>query len=140
MIELPESLLTVIIRHAREAYPQEACGILGGRFLSGNDGIRVKEVSPLRNVAETPETTYLMDPREQFQTLKTLKRQGWVIVGIYHSHPGSEAYPSPTDLALAYDQLLHYLVVSLARREDPEARSFTIRDQKFFEEEILCLK
>ena len=49
---------------------------------------------------------------------------------IYHSHPRTEAYPSATDIRLAYYPESYYLIISLKHPEQPEANLFRIVDGK----------
>lgn len=50
---------------------------------------------------------------------------GEELVGIYHSHPASIPYPSPTDRLEAFYPDAVYVLVSL-RTGDPELRAFRI--------------
>jgi [CysO sulfur-carrier protein]-S-L-cysteine hydrolase len=54
----------------------------------------------------------------------------------YHSHTHSEAYPSDTDVRLAFFPDTRYLVLSLADRDEPVLRSFFIREDEISEEEL----
>lgn len=51
--------------------------------------------------------------------------RGEELVAIYHSHPVSQPYPSPTDRAEAQYPDAFYVLVSL-RTRDPEVRAFRI--------------
>ena len=55
-------------------------------------------------------------------------RLGAEIVAIYHSHPESPAYPSATDVELAFWPEAVYLICSLADPSQPTIRAFRIRD------------
>jgi proteasome lid subunit RPN8/RPN11 len=55
-----------------------------------------------------------------------IERQGWELLGIYHSHPHTQAYPSPTDVALAFYPDALYFIVSLADPDQPAVRAFRI--------------
>lgn len=77
------------------------------------------------NVHETPTTRYLIDPRELLRAFRAMDERGEELVAIYHSHPASQPYPSPTDRAEAhYPDAIHVLV-SL-RSSEPEVRAFRI--------------
>lgn len=82
-------------------------------------------------------TTYLMDPQEQLQAYKRMEKDGKEIVGIYHSHPHSEAFPSPTDLKKAFYGDVYYLIVSLADWDRPIVRVFKLIDGKIREEKMV---
>ncbi len=49
------------------------------------------------------------------------------LVAIYHSHPGSQPYPSPTDRAESHYPDAVYVLVSL-RTPEAEVRAYRIRD------------
>jgi [CysO sulfur-carrier protein]-S-L-cysteine hydrolase len=68
-----------------------------------------------------------MDPREQLGAFRDMDANGEELVGIYHSHPASQAYPSPTDRAESHYPDAVYVLVSL-RGEPPEMRAFRIED------------
>ena len=52
----------------------------------------------------------------------------WSFLVIYHSHTASEAYPSPTDIRLAFWPEAYYALVSLERPDEPVVRAFRILD------------
>ena len=129
--------LVRIIDQAREEAPNECCGMLAGR------GEVVLEVFPGRNTDQSPKT-YLMHPEDQLRAFRAMDEQGWDLVGIYHSHPHTEAYPSRTDRERAMDRDgiplfpdAYYLIVSLRVPEDPQLRAFRLTDGKFTEEEVV---
>ena len=127
-----------MVEHAVAALPNEACGLLAGR-----DG-RVELFYPIRNEDESP-TAYRFDSVEHFEAEKDREEKGWEVVGIFHSHTHSEAYPSSTDRRRAFwpdpetGQLVYpnarYLIVSLADHANPVIRAFFIRDLETVEEE-----
>jgi proteasome lid subunit RPN8/RPN11 len=53
-----------------------------------------------------------------------LDEKGWELGGVFHSHTHTEAYPSPTDVRLASEDV-PYVIVSLAD-EEPSIRAFRI--------------
>ena len=48
----------------------------------------------------------------------------------------SEAYPSATDVRLAFWPATYYVLVSLMDRENPDVRAFRIEDGRVSEEEL----
>lgn len=114
---IPRDLADSMIEHCRTERPNEACGLLASR-----DGALV-EVFPMTNVAASP-VRYALDPKEQFAIYKKLDEDGSELGGVYHSHTRTEAYPSPTDIRMASEDV-PYLIVSLA--SDPATiRAFRI--------------
>jgi proteasome lid subunit RPN8/RPN11 len=109
--EYPERVTATVIEHivarAREAAPEECCGVLIGSRAG------VTEAVATRNIAETPTTRFLIDPKGHLDALRDARRRGLDVVGFYHSHPRSAALPSPTDLAEASYPGHLFLVVGL---------------------------
>lgn len=116
-----------ILEHARAEAPNEACGLLVGREEY------VTHVLPATNVAENPRVAYLMDPHDQIRYFQQIEEQGLDLLGIYHSHPVSPAYPSPTDLSMAYYPEAVYAILSLMHRDNPILRAFRIVDSHISE-------
>lgn len=77
------------------------------------------------NAHQTPMTRYRIDPREQLRAFREMDERGEELVAIYHSHPVSQPYPSPTDRAEAFYPEAVYVLVSL-RGTEPELRAFRI--------------
>jgi proteasome lid subunit RPN8/RPN11 len=110
-----EAVLKHVLAAARSAAPAECCGILVGSA----EGIL--EALPARNLSNDP-NRFLIDPLDHFAARRRARARGIEVVGFYHSHPHSEAAPSPADVAeVTYDGLV-YLIVSLAGQ--PAARLF----------------
>ncbi|HEX5929229.1 MAG TPA: M67 family metallopeptidase [Solirubrobacterales bacterium] len=123
-MKISQSLIDEMVAHAREDLPNECCGMVGGR-----DG-EAAEVVRVANAAASP-LRYEMDPRGQFDALKSIEGGGGELLGIYHSHTKSAAYPSQTDVnqAVAWpDQV--YLIVSLADPDSPDVKAFLLKDMK----------
>ena len=67
--------------------------------------------------------------------------QGWDISAFYHSHPRSDAYPSPTDVREAvesgYSEYSRFVIVSLMNPERPVMRCFWLRGGTISEERLV---
>jgi desampylase len=96
-----------VVAHAREAVPNECCGLLLGR------GDEIVEAVRARNIAIDPAARFLIEPKDHFDGMRAARQRGLEVVGFYHSHPRSPAEPSARDLAeLSYPDHL-YVIVSL---------------------------
>ncbi|HWC77430.1 MAG TPA: M67 family metallopeptidase [Blastocatellia bacterium] len=104
--------------HAIEAQPAECCGL-----LSGEDGV-ITDLHRLRNTAEKPETRYFASPEDLFTAMRRIREAGQRLLGVYHSHPRTQAYPSASDVEMAFYPEAIYFIVSL----EPEVilRAFRI--------------
>jgi proteasome lid subunit RPN8/RPN11 len=135
MLNIPQEQFAQIIEHGLEGKPLEICGFLAGR--STPDARQVVAVFPIESDDKSP-LTYSMNPLQQMRAEKEIRAQGLEIVGIYHTHPATQPYPSKTDVARAHwgesDDLLFpqysYLIVSLRDPHHPEPRSFKIQGRR----------
>jgi [CysO sulfur-carrier protein]-S-L-cysteine hydrolase len=114
--------LEEMIQHCLEGRPLEACGLLG----SANG--RVVKVFKMTNAAASP-LRYSLDPKEQLAVYRTLDERGWELAGVFHSHTHTDAYPSPTDVRLASEDV-PYLILSLAH-DDVVVRAFRIAKESW---------
>jgi proteasome lid subunit RPN8/RPN11 len=77
-----------------------------------------------------------MDDEELFAVLKELDDRGEDPLVIYHSHPASPAYPSETDVEMAFYPESFYVICSLENPQEPYIRAFTIIDEQISEAAI----
>ncbi|MGA2805733.1 MAG: M67 family metallopeptidase [Acidimicrobiales bacterium] len=129
-LHMARSHLDRIVAHCLAARPAEGCGLLTG----DPDASTVVAVHPTTNLAESARL-YTVDPREHLLIDRTAEANGWAVIGVFHSHTHTDAYPSATDIAQAPDPSWHYVVVSL-RNEEASVRSFQIVEGLVTEEEI----
>ncbi len=120
-----------MVSHCLSGLPDEACGLLGGRSDSGE----VEKCYPTRNAAESARV-YTVEPRDYLHADMDAERSGLEIVGVFHSHTHTDAYPSPTDIQQAPDPTWHYVLVSL-RQTHPVVRSYRIVDGEVTEESVV---
>ena len=129
MLRISKRYYNEVIAHCRSAYPKEACGILAGAVAQGltpNDQRRVVvAVYPMRNVEDSP-IGYAMDPKEQLAVEKQMRVRGQHMLGVYHSHTASEAYPSSVDVSLAISPDVSYVLISLKDQRQPIMKSYRI--------------
>ena len=133
MIELPQRFRAEIIAHAREREPEEACGLIGVE-TTGNCP-RVAHTYRARNIAESATVRFEVAPRDLLHVFK-LEENSWGM-GIYHSHPHSPAYPSPTDggHARRWPGIYHF-IASLKRPDAPEINAYRIEDDEIIPEKL----
>jgi len=119
MLLLPKHIHEDLLAHAREGFPLEVCGILGGVDET------VSSIYRMTNTDASNEH-FMMDPREQFAVIKALRAQGLSMLAIYHSHPESPARPSEEDIRLALTPDVSYVIISLADPAAVDVKSFKI--------------
>ena len=137
--------LEALVAHARELTPFECCGLLAGKdrrvlhqyrvtntVATEHQAIDVFDQATVKRLGALPgpmraEVAYFMDPKEMLQAFKDMRARQLDLVAIYHSHPHSPAYPSTTDIGLAYYPDAAYLIVSL--QQELDVRAYWIREQ-----------
>ena len=125
-----------IRRHGEADYPNEACGLMGGRTVGG-DGV-VTTLVPLANERREARThRYVIDPAAYLRAQAELDRAGLEILGVYHSHPDHPAEPSEFDREHAWPHW-SYVIVAVARGRAEMLRSWRLsEDRTRFAEEPL---
>jgi proteasome lid subunit RPN8/RPN11 len=118
VVRLPETLRGRIIDHCLQALPNEGCGLIA----SDQDG-GVVAVYPTANLDESP-TWYTIPPSDHYEALTDADSNGWVLSGVFHSHPNGQAKPSVADVESALEPDWVYLVVGL--RGKPVIRAWRI--------------
>lgn len=128
-IAITDTVRAAIQEHALLARPSECCGL-----LSGSNGL-ITDFHPLRNDAEKPETRYFATPEELFAAMRRIREAGQSLLGVYHSHPRTQAYPSASDVEMAFYPEAFYFIISL----DPhvELRAFKIEDSRIEDVQIV---
>lgn len=131
MLIISENLFKQIVAQCKRELPNEACGILAGK--AG----RVEKIYEMNNIEKSP-VFFSIAPQEQLKVIKDMRGLQLEMLGIYHSHVASQAYPSKHDVELAYYPDVSYAILSLKVIEQPVLRSFKIKEGQINEEE-LCL-
>jgi [CysO sulfur-carrier protein]-S-L-cysteine hydrolase len=129
-MKISQALIDEMVAHAREELPNECCGMIGGRDGEATSVVRIENAaaSPLR---------YEMDPQGQFDGLKEIEGAGEELLGIYHSHTRSAAYPSQTDVnqAVAWPEQV-YVIVSLENGDAPDVKAYDLADMRIADVEL----
>src|SRR5580700_8299919 len=130
MLRLPRDLYLEMVAHCLSGLPDEACGLLVGSY--GGD-----EATPRCATANAAGSAvvYEIDPKDMLRVDRAARALGADIMGVFHSHTHTDAYPSPTDVAQATDPGWHYVLVSL-RDTHPVVRSYLIREGVIAEEPV----
>lgn len=126
---ITQSQLDQMIEQARGEYPNEACGM-----LATSEG-RVVRVYPTANVDASP-VHYTIDSGEQLRVMMEIDDRGWDLGAIYHSHTHTAAYPSATDIGLAFYPDTLYIIISLAYGDRPDVRAYAITGEQVEERTI----
>ena len=138
MLVLPESHWDRIVAHCLDCLPLEACGLLAGaQDQPGGAGPMaiVRDVFPATNAARSARV-YTVEPRDLLRADRAAETAGLALIGVWHSHTHTPAFPSPTDVGQAPDPDWHYVLVSLSDVE-PVLRSYRIVAGQVTEEPVV---
>jgi proteasome lid subunit RPN8/RPN11 len=120
-LRIPEEILDMMIAQARAAVPVEACGILAGK------GDLVEKFYEMTN-ADNSSDHFTMVPEEQFKVVKDIRSWSGQMLAVHHSHPATPARPSEEDIKLAVMPGATYVILSLAKADEPDVKAFNIED------------
>ena len=128
-IRVRAQIVDEMLRHACSEAHMECCGL-----LAGVDGV-ITKIFPATNALASP-TAYEVAPQELFPLFRQMREEGLEHLGIYHSHPATENFPSPSDIELAgYPYQAYFIISPLPAAPNP-VRAFFIRDGQVEELEI----
>ncbi|NQT30322.1 MAG: M67 family metallopeptidase [Candidatus Saganbacteria bacterium] len=128
MFIITERQYNIIMHQAQACYPQESGGILGGRDNT------ILGVLPIANkhLYDRTETFALSD--DDIDTgYKFLDKHKLEYLGVYHSHPKGNPYPSDKDLSHHQKYLF---IVGLRDRYNPELYAWRVEGQNVYAENI----
>jgi proteasome lid subunit RPN8/RPN11 len=131
MLRLASRAYAEMVAHCYDGLPLEACGLLAG---IGDDAT---VCFPTVNVAESARV-YTVDPKGLLRADRDAEARGLGLIGVFHSHTHTAAYPSPTDVAQAPDPGWRYVIVSLADGP-PVVRSYRIVAGNISEEPVVLM-
>ena len=136
-----------MVAHARDLDPFECCGLLAGANGTVTQHYRVTNtiakdaqavhvfdqanVKSLGHLSEQTraEVAYFMEPKEMLAAFKDMRQRRIELAVIYHSHTHSPAYPSETDVGLAYYPDAVYIIISLEDKVKPDIRAYWINNR-----------
>ncbi len=139
-VTLPAAMRDALVEHARAELPNEMCGMVAGTAAPA-DGGRPTTWHPTRNVAASP-FRYEVHPEDLLRVSLEIDDRDEEVWAIAHSHVGSPARPSPTDVERAFYPDALFLLVSLdeaeadAATDAPSVRAWRIVDGQVFEVDI----
>ncbi len=122
VLSIPAGLLAQVVAHCREAYPEEACGLLA-LDVSAPGGPRVVEAWRGTNILHSP-VRYRMAADEVARLMWAIEEERGLEAAAYHSHPHGPEQLSRTDLAEIGCRF--NLLVAHPKRESPAVQVFRV--------------
>ncbi len=127
-LHLDRATRDALVDHARSAAPYEVCGLLG---IEPDGTVHLHRITN----DERSMTYYVMNPKEMLRAMRDIEDNEQELV-IYHSHTHTRAWPSATDVRLAYYPEATYAIITLQDRDRPDIRAFRIVDGEVTERPV----
>ena len=118
MVRISSNEVNEMVRHCLEENPNEACGLLIGV------GDEITFVRRARSQRPSP-YEFTMEPMDILAIDREAETNDMGIVGLYHCHTMTDAFPSPTDVAASPDENWFHFLISL-KRKPYQVRAFKI--------------
>ncbi len=109
-IILSQSDKKILTEHAEKEKPNESCAILFGK-----DNL-VTEVFLAKNIEESP-VNFTISNEQLIEGYKIAEEKKLEVIGIFHSHPDSDAYPSNTDKKFMQSNPVAWVIYSGANKD-----------------------
>ncbi len=104
-IILSQSDKKILTEHAKNEEPNESCAILFGK-----DSL-VSEVFLTKNIEESP-VNFTISNEQLIEGYKIAEEKRIEVIGVFHSHPNSDAYPSNTDKKFMQSNPVAWIIYS----------------------------
>ena len=98
-----------LVAHAIEQQPSESCAMLFGKKVG--DDWNVKEVFLTQNM-DNSQTNFTISPEELLKGYQIAQKNQLEVVGVFHSHPNSDAIPSNTDKKFMQNNPVPWIIFS----------------------------
>jgi len=98
-----------LVTHAISEQPSESCAMLFGKRVG--DNWNVKEVFLTQNIDDS-QTNFTISPEELLKGYQIAEKNQLEVVGIFHSHPNSDAIPSNTDKKFMQNNPVPWIIFS----------------------------
>ena len=98
-----------LVAHAIEQQPSESCAMLLGKKIG--DTWNVKEVFLTQNI-DNSQTNFTISPEELLKGYQLAEKMNLELVGVFHSHPNSDATPSDVDRKFMQNNPVPWIIFS----------------------------
>jgi len=104
-IKLSEADKKILSEYSENQKPNESCAILFGK----ND--QVLDLFLTENIEKSP-VNFTISNKQLIEGYKIAEEKEMKVIGIFHSHPDSDAYPSNTDKKFMQSNPVAWIIYS----------------------------
>ena len=104
-IILKQSDKKILSQYSENQKPNEACGILFGK------NNQVLDIFLTENIDESP-VNFTISNEQLIEGYRIAEEKKMEVIGIFHSHPDSDAYPSNTDKKFMQSNPVAWIIYS----------------------------
>lgn len=104
-IKLSEADKKILSEYSENQKPNESCAILFGK----ND--KVLDLFLTENMEKSP-VNFRISNKQLIECYKIAEEKEMEVIGIFHSHPNSDAYPSNTDKKFMHSNPVVWIIYS----------------------------
>ena len=108
-ITITEKQKQQLVKHAKSCYPNESCALLFGTIK--DESYLVLDVFLTENI-EKSKVNFTVSNEELLEAYKIAEEKKLDVIGIFHSHPDSEASPSLTDKKFMHTNPVIWVIYS----------------------------
>ena len=98
-----------LVTYAIGQQPSESCAMLLGEKI--DDAWNVKEIFLTENM-DNSQTNFTISPEELLKGYQLAEKMHLELVGVFHSHPNSDAVPSSTDKKFMQNNPVPWIIFS----------------------------
>ncbi len=119
--------LEALRKIAEKAYPNEGCALLAGSIEADGSSYtyRIMKIIEVEN-SDRSSISFSIRDEDLINAYEMISRSNMELVGIFHTHPFSNAYPSGKDLRYMQINPVPWIILG----EDGEMRAFIIDEGK----------
>jgi len=104
-IKITQSHKKILSEYSENQKPNESCAILFGKDE------QVSDLFLTKNIEESP-VNFTISNEQLIEGYKIADEKGLDVIGIFHSHPNSDAFPSNTDKKFMYSNPVVWIIYS----------------------------
>ncbi|HTD93776.1 MAG TPA: M67 family metallopeptidase [Chitinophagaceae bacterium] len=135
MLQISDSALENMINDAVSSFPDECCGFMFG--TEDEDVRKVREITIVANAKEGDKRRrFQVSPVDYMKAEHYAEANGFLLLGIYHSHPNHPAIPSEHD-RVAAQPYFSYVILSILDGVYAGLRSWRLNEEALFVEETI---